>query len=474
MNDSRIPIILIVPWPSRHMEARRLLRDLFEDLRHEQISVLPFPPLVDEHPWFWHKWMHRLREFDFEEWEYLFHRWWRYHPDWRKHYPEWRHEIDYFLRRISDRGEPHTIVILAPFSEEAGFDQADLDDFVRIVEPAVIIYLRIGEADRPIAEPIPHAKVLNYPEGRSELLHLLRSITTDTAASQLEHIAARHEMVRSKFAERTADQERPKITAAYPEAIAPSCWFTLEVFLYLRNYRELVKTEIQRLQDRENIDYSGVSSEFPKSLPAGCPIRVSLQSNSLRINPSELTINWYEPYNRLPFRISPIHDEKDGYSASLDIDVFADDLPVASMRLAIAVNSNVPGEHITPSTSDAVWYEDIFASYAREDLELVKHLKKRYEALGLYMFIDLEDLRSGTFWRTDLAQRIDDSDLFQLFWSDHARQSKYVAIEWKHALRAREIKGGRFIRPVYWHDPIPTVPEELAEINFRKISFVET
>ena len=89
------------------------------------------------------------------------------------------------------------------------------------------------------------------------------------------------------------------------------------------------------------------------------------------------------------------------------------------------------------------------------------------------MFIDLDDLRSGAFWRTALFERIDTSDLFQLFWSDHARQSDFVAIEWKHALQARQVKGGRFIRPVYWHEPIPAVPEELAEINFRKINFVE-
>lgn len=447
MENSRSIIVLIASWLSRHLRAKRLLRDLFEDLHHEQISVLPLPPF-DEPPWFWHEWVYRLREFDFEELEYLLHRWWRHRRDWQKHYPEWRHELDHMLSRLADRGEPGMVVVLAPFSEDSAFDLSELHDFVRLVEPTVIIDLRIGKADRHIAEPIPHARVLNYPEDRSELLHLLRSFTTE--------------------------QERPKITAAYPEAMAPSCWSTVEVFLYLRDYRELVQTEIRRLQDREDLDYSGVSSEFPKSLPAGCPVRVSLESNSLRTNPSELTINWYEPYNRFRFRISPIDDNKDGYSASLDVDVFADDLPVASMRLAIAVNSNVRGERATPAISDAACYEDIFASYAREDLELVKHLKERYEALGLYMFIDLDDLRSGASWRTALFQRIDRSDLFQLFWSDHARQSEYVAIEWKHALRAREIKGGRFIRPVYWHDPISPVPEELAEINFRKISFVET
>lgn len=263
----------------------------------------------------------------------------------------------------------------------------------------------------------------------------------------------------------------PRLTAAYPEVIAPSHWYMVELFLYLKEYRNLVQKEILSLENREGLDYSKVSTELPKSLPVGCPVRFSLESNSLRCNPSELTINWYEPYNRLPFRIATIDDSEDGYSASFELDLFVDNLLVASMRLPIAVTSNIPDERPISAVSDAQWYERIFASYAREDLELVEHLKKRYEALGFYMFIDLDDLRSGVSWQTEIAQRIEGSDLFQLFWSDDARRSEFVATEWKHALLAQEIKGGRFIRPIYWQDPIAAVPEELSKINFRKISF---
>jgi hypothetical protein len=412
MEDSPSIIVLIAPWSSPHLrEERRLLRDLVEDLRREQISVLPLPPWppFGEPPWVLMEWEHWLRRLDIEGWDYLLHRWWRYHHDWTHRYPEWRQEMHFMLRRLADRGEARAVVILAQLDEEMPFDSEALRDFVGVVKPAVVVYLRIGQADRHIPEEIPNTTVLNYPEERSKLLHLIRRFSGDAAAAQVEDISARHAMARHEFADRTEDQQRPKITVAYPEVIAPSCWSTVEIFLYLRDYRKLVQSEIQRLQDREDLDYSGMSSEFPKSLPTGCPVRVSLQSNSLRCNPSELTINWYEPYNRLPFRISPINDNKHGYSASLNVDVFADDLPVASMRLAVAVNLRRHGEHAIPATSDAAWYENIFASYAREDLEIVKHLKERYEALGLYMFIDLDDLRSGASWRTKAE---DSSDQF--------------------------------------------------------------
>jgi hypothetical protein len=365
------------------------------------------------------------------------------------------------------------VVLLVPISEESALDIEQLQDLVQVVEPTAIVELRIGEASRLMAERLPEVIAFNYPEDRRAFLNFLRSFTSEHLP-EFNRLAKYQEMARSEFVARIADKERPKITVAYPEVISPSCWSSMEVFIYLRDFHELVKAEVERLQNREDQDYSGITSEFPKSLPVGCPIRVSLQSDSLRTNPSELTINWYEPYNRLPFRISPVDEHKKGYTATLDIDVFADDLPVASMRLSIAVNSIARDRERTFTVSDASWYENIFASYAREDFKIVKHLKERYEALGLYMFIDLDDIRSGALWQTALLEKIDNSDLFQLFWSNHAQQSEYVTIEWKRALRIRDVKGGRFIRPVYWQDPIPPVPNELAEINFRRINFVES
>jgi hypothetical protein len=342
-----------------------------------------------------------------------------------------------------------------------------------MLDPAVIVRLRIDEEDQHIADQIPRAKVLTYPEDYSKLRRLLRAWAAPVRARRSPRHARSQSRERLWFEKgvTAAPLERPKITVAYPETIAPACWSTVEVFLYLGDYRELVETTIRRLREREALDFSSVSSEFPRSLPVGCPVRISLQSHSLRVNPSELTINWYEPYNRLPFRISPVDYTKEGYSASLDLDVFADDLPVASLRLAIAVNSNVRSKHATSIESDAAWYEEIFASYAREDLELVKHLKERYEALGLHMFIDVDDIRSGELWQKTIFKKIDSSDLFQLFWSDNARASEFVTCEWKHALRARNIKGGHFIRSFYWQEPIAPIPRALKSTNFRKISF---
>jgi TIR domain len=71
-----------------------------------------------------------------------------------------------------------------------------------------------------------------------------------------------------------------------------------------------------------------------------------------------------------------------------------------------------------------------------------------------------------------LYQHIDKCDLFLLFWSTSAKQSKWVLEEVRYALRR---KGGHQharpqIRPVIIAGPpAPTLPEELSDIHFNDI-----
>lgn len=502
MKDPKVILIVITLNTIRRSRDFQLLHDLFRDLRDEQISILPLP--LHKPPWNWNEWLHRYPDIDIEELARLGYDTWRQYLHRLDQGIHWHQELEYMRRYLPSRGKSQIVAFLVPFGDMSDFDLKDFYDLVRFINPAIIIDLRIGEEGRNVDLSIPETKFLKYHEQRSEFLDFLHSLPTYFNIDEPFFSESRRKVHYSISPEKAAfprtrrkndflglrnryDQsnlslklfyqkpaiEHPKITIAYPEAITPSSWSTVEIFLYLRDYSKFVEKEIQRLKVREDLDYTGVSSEFPKSLPVGCPIRIIIQSDLLLTNPSELTINWYEPYNRLNFRISPTDNTKSEYSASINIEVFADNLPVASMKLSIAVKETVGGEHASPASTDAAWYEKIFASYAREDLDIVKHLKERYKALGLYMFIDLDDLRSGELWKDSLFEKIDGSDLFQLFWSDHARKSEYVTIEWKHALRARNIKGRKFIRPVYWHEPIPAVPVELAEINFCKIDFVE-
>jgi hypothetical protein len=65
---------------------------------------------------------------------------------------------------------------------------------------------------------------------------------------------------------------------------------------------------------------------------------------------------------------------------------------------------------------------------------------------GIEVFVDVLDLRAGDHWSEKLQAHLKDKDLFCLFWSKPASESKEVEKEWRAALKERGI---------YYIHPIP-------------------
>lgn len=113
-------------------------------------------------------------------------------------------------------------------------------------------------------------------------------------------------------------------------------------------------------------------------------------------------------------------------------------------------------------------YKQIFASYSHKDAEVVKSFSTVLDATGVGELIyDTKVLRSGDLWERKVLKEIETADSFQLFWSKNSKASKHVTDEWKHALKlSRE----RFIKPVYWRQPMPPPPKKLRHLHFAFIS----
>jgi hypothetical protein len=127
------------------------------------------------------------------------------------------------------------------------------------------------------------------------------------------------------------------------------------------------------------------------------------------------------------------------------------------------ISSGIHEEHSTMYRQDK-----IFISYSHKDTDLVLAFKKVHEATGFDVLIDIDDLRAGQEWNAELMRMIDRADIFQLFWSENSKTSKYCKQEWKHALK-RNAEG--FIRPVYWHRPMPNPPRELSKYHFEYVKW---
>ena len=190
---------------------------------------------------------------------------------------------------------------------------------------------------------------------------------------------------RAAFMRSAESLERPFFTAAYPTDLPPARWSSLELFLYAKRLRASVEKEIKRLRQNESTDYASATSRLELALPVGSRVTVNLESDAFDINPEETTIRWLEEFYRLPFRIrAKDHPERQETMGSITARVFVDDLPVGTidMRILITGQANV---HSEQSTAELQWFHDVFASYAREDLAIVEHLRSRYAALGVFL-----------------------------------------------------------------------------------------
>jgi hypothetical protein len=101
---------------------------------------------------------------------------------------------------------------------------------------------------------------------------------------------------------------------------------------------------------------------------------------------------------------------------------------------------------------------------AQQDRVEVLRRAQVFSAVGVEYFADVMSLRSGELWESEIYRRIDDADVFMLFWSEAARQSAWVEREWRYALT---VKGLEFIYPVVLELPMPPPPMELASLHFR-------
>jgi hypothetical protein len=145
----------------------------------------------------------------------------------------------------------------------------------------------------------------------------------------------------------------------------------------------------------------------------------------------------------------------------------AQDVPPAESSRA-ASEANAPQ---TPSSasSSASPYQSVFACYSAEDIAIVERVRQSYRALGINFITD-PGLRGGNDWQQEIERLIASADIFQLFWSQSAAASPLVEREWRYALKLVE-DGSKpanfnFIRPVYWEQPLPPVPDELRHLHF--------
>ncbi len=142
-------------------------------------------------------------------------------------------------------------------------------------------------------------------------------------------------------------------------------------------------------------------------------------------------------------------------------------LLIAEVSLNIRVGC--PAEAAPSGLERARPYRRIFFSYSHCDTAVVEQVEQVLSSLGDEVMRDARALRSGEVWGERIEQMIRDAEIFQLFWSTNSMTSEFVSKEWRYALT---LARPNFIRPTYWEQPMPELPDiDLPPAELRRLHF---
>jgi len=261
--------------------------------------------------------------------------------------------------------------------------------------------------------------------------------------------------------------EELSFTTGYPEVVKPDKPYSLSVYLHLPEYKNNVAKLIDIKEQEEEFDSYVPTLESFLELKCAITLKIIPQVNDITFEPVKQEIAWHKDIKEINFRLNA--DSKDiDKTLTGSIDIFKDALFIGQIPLSIRVSQEEKPINIVKASSKM--FESVFISYSYLDEELVDNFVEAYKSLGIDVNIATEKILTGEEWEKPLGELMDESDVFQLYWSTKAKESVNVTKEWKYALKLKDQKGKKFIRGCYWEIPMPKLPDDLRKIHLHKIN----
>ncbi len=271
--------------------------------------------------------------------------------------------------------------------------------------------------------------------------------------------------------EKGSPAERLEFTVAYPGLMTACERGELLFYAHLPSMREQLETRLALVRGQLG-EHPGRASGLSRSvIEPGRILRIRPVFSTLRSVPQWHEFAWQQRLEEVRFSLEYVGHQPDSDDCRGFVEISVDGLLIGQVVLSIRVESSASETRTVPRAPVSMMRR-IFASYAHEDAEVVQRHAAAYRGVGIELFVDHDALASGQDWAESIRHAISDHDLFQLFWSRASASSSEVAKEWRFALDVvapGKPAGTDFVRPLYWQQPMPPVPIELARLHFTYV-----
>lgn len=160
----------------------------------------------------------------------------------------------------------------------------------------------------------------------------------------------------------------------------------------------------------------------------GSMVQIELDGRGLQVDEPMQSVRWMsEPTVATFSTVFPA----DAAAAVFNpvVRISADGKPLGRITFRLAVDETAQATPPEPAGTSARRYAHAFLSYAHQDRGEVLKRAQMLAAQGIAFFQDLLSLKPGERYTDKILGRIDQSDLFVLFWSRHAAKSEWVRRE---------------------------------------------
>ena len=256
-------------------------------------------------------------------------------------------------------------------------------------------------------------------------------------------------------------------TVFAPYEAAPGDAFLVQAFAHLAEQAPLL-TEIAKQADR---DTAKRGSEKLGEITRGEKLGFYLEMPGLEIDEPSQSLDWLGEITSLEFGVS-VPETFKPRSINCKLSVSRHGVPIGHVKFNFKVSA-VPQATVTDAGLKAhqnfALYKLAFISYASADRSEVMKRVQMLDLAKIKYFQDLLSLEAGEQWEPAIYRYIDECDVFYLFWSTAAKESKWVEKEVQRALKR---KGDKFDAPpeimavpIEGPPPVPP-PPYLDSIHF--------
>lgn len=196
------------------------------------------------------------------------------------------------------------------------------------------------------------------------------------------------------------------------------------------------------------------------ALGPGAPVTILPETETVAVNPARVTVAWHENLHRLDFRLRRRAD------AAAPTDTVDRLLCFVGPVLVGEVPLDAPdgGDGVDGVTTPGL--TRVYLCYADEDRAIAAAVDQAVRHLRMPFIGDCAALRAKPEWDRDIFRKIEQAEVFLLFWSDAAARSERIRKEWAFAA---DLDRDRFVRIVRPRDAGAALPPDLAAAPRHRI-----